>query len=434
MAKVVCSKKWGNSEYLIADESDAIVAKGQEELRLALGKMPVVKLLIDRFTKEQPFKGKTIAACLHVTKETANLCRAWKAGGAKVYICGSNPLSTQDDTAAALCAEGIHVFAWHGTNSEDFYKNIRSCLVPKPNIIVDDGADLIVTAHKEFPQYFTDGTVIACQEETTTGVKRFEAMDKAGALKTSLFPVNNASCKNEFDNELGTGQGIVAAIIGLHVLFAGKVVVIGGFGHCSMGMAKRARGLGARVIVTEIDPVKALQAVFDGYEVMPMADAVKQADMIFTATGCKNVVEKKHIPTIKDGCILANLGHFDVEIMAKDFYAAAKDKKIVRPNVEEITFADGRRVFLLAEGRLANLAISEGHPSEIMDMSFGLQALVGVYIVKNAAKFKGKAGMVKVPEEINDEVALLKLNAMNIKIDKLTKEQYDYTHGFEEGT
>ena len=212
----------GQRRYLIVDESDETLQKGQEELRIALHKMPVVKNLIDRFEEEKPFEGITIAACLHVTKETANLCRAWKAGGATVYLCGSNPLSTQDWTATALCAEGIHVYAWHGTTGEEFYENIRHCLDPKPNILVDDGADLIVTCHKEYPQYFTDGTVFACQEETTTGVKRFEAMDKAGALNSILFPVNDASCKNEFDNELGTGQGIVAAIYGMHVPLCGK--------------------------------------------------------------------------------------------------------------------------------------------------------------------------------------------------------------------
>lgn len=433
---VICSKKWNNAEYLIADESDKTLAKGQEELRIALNKMPVTKQLIERFGKEKPFKGLKIAACLHVTKETANLCRAWKAGGAEVYICGSNPLSTQDYTATALAAEGIHVYAWTGNTSKEFYECIDKCLIVQPNIIVDDGADLIVTAHQKYPQYFEkDGCVIACQEETTTGVHRFEAMDKAGQLKTALFPVNDASCKNEFDNELGTGQGVVAAIIGMHILFAGKTVVVAGYGHCSSGMALRARGLGARVIVTEVDPIKALKAVFAGYQVAPMHEVIAQADMIFTATGCKNIVCKEHISKLKDGCILANLGHFDIEIMAKDLYeAAGKNVRTIRPNVEELTLPTGNKVYLLAAGRLANLAISEGHPSEVMDMSFGLQGLVGEYIVKNRVELKKKHGMLKVPEEINAQVGLAKLNAMGIKIDKLTEEQYKYCHGFEEGT
>lgn len=434
MVKTVCSKKWGNSAYLIADESDAILAKGLQELNIALNKMPVTKGLIERFGKELPFKGLKIAACLHVTKETANLCRALKAGGAEVYLSGSNPLSTQDYTATALASEGIHVYAWHGNTSEEFYYCIHETLKVAPNILIDDGADLIVTAHQKYPQYFTEGTVIACQEETTTGVHRFEAMDKAGQLNTTLYPVNDASCKNEFDNELGTGQGVVAAIYGMHVLFAGKVVVVGGYGHCSAGMALRAQGLGARVIVTEIEPVKALKAVFAGFQVGPMKDVVSQADMIFTATGCKNVVSKEHIPLLKDGVILANLGHFDVEIVAKDLYAAAVKKIQVRPDVEELTFSNGKRAYLLAQGRLANLALSEGHPSEVMDMSFGLQGLVAEHIAKNRASFKGKKGICKVPSEINDTVAFLKLAAMGIKIDKLTDEQYKYMHGFEEGT
>jgi adenosylhomocysteinase len=434
MAKTVCSKKWGNNDYLIVDESDATLAKGLQELSIALNKMPVTKALMDRFTKEKPLKGIKIAACLHVTKETANLCRALKAGGAEVYLSGSNPLSTQDYTATALASEGIHVYAWHGNTSEEFYDCLHKCLVVKPNIIIDDGADLIVTAHQKYPQYFTDGTIIACQEETTTGVHRFEAMEKAGALKCVLFPVNDARCKNEFDNELGTGQGVVCAIYGMHVLFAGKTVVVAGYGHCSSGMALRARGLGARVIVTEVDPVEALRAVFAGYQVAPMKDVVGQADMIFTATGCKNVVTKEHIPLLKDGCILANLGHFDVEVVAKDFYGAAKQKKQIRPDVEELTFESGKKVYLLAQGRLANLALSEGHPSEVMDMSFGLQGMMAEYIAKNRDMFKGKTGMRKVPEEINEAVAFAKLDSMGVKIDKLTEEQYKYLHGFEEGT
>lgn len=431
----VCSKKWGNDSYLIADESDKTLQKGLEELRIALNKMPVIKSIMDRFSKEKPFKGLKIAACLHVTKETANLCRALKAGGAEVYICGSNPLSTQDYVATALASEGIHVYAWTGNTTKEFYECIEMCLKPQPNIIVDDGADLIVTAHQKYPQYFEkDGCVIACQEETTTGVKRFEAMDKAGVLKTALFPVNDASCKNEFDNELGTGQGVVAAIYGMHVLFAGKVVVVAGYGHCSSGMALRARGLGARVIITEVNPIQALKAAFAGYEVAPMMDVVGKADMIFTATGCKNVVTKEHIPKLKDGVILANLGHFDVEIVAKDFYGAAKEKRMIRPNVEELVFENGKKAYLLAQGRLANLAISEGHPSEVMDMSFALQALVSEYIVKNKANLKQKKGVIKVPEEINNQVAYMKLDSMGIKIDKLTEEQYNYIHGYEEGT
>ena len=431
-----CSKKWGNDNYLIADESEETLKKGQEELRIALNKMPVTQGLIDRFTKEKPFEGIVISMCLHVTKETANLCRALKAGGAEVYLSGSNPLSTQDFTSTALASEGIHVFAWTGNTDEEFYECLDKCLVVKPNIIIDDGADLIVTAHQKFPQYFEDdGCVIACQEETTTGVHRFESMEKAGKLNTALFPVNDASCKNEFDNELGTGQGIIAAIIGMHVLFAGKVVIVAGYGHCSAGMALRARGLGARVIVTEIDPIKALKAVFAGFEVAPMVDVIAQADMVFTATGCRDIIGNLHIDKLKEGCILANLGHFDLEVVAKELYAAAGDKvRTIRPNVEELTLPSGNRVYLLAQGRLANLAISEGHPSEVMDMSFGLQSLMAEYIVKNRDTLKKKKGMIKVPEDINNSVGYAKLNAMGIKIDKWTDAQYKYANSFDEGT
>jgi len=357
-----------------------------------------------------------------------------KAGGAEVYLCGSNPLSTQDDVAAALVQEGINVFAWHGNTDEEFYWCIRECLKAKPNILIDDGADMIVTAHKEFPELIENGTIIACQEETTTGVKRFKAMDKQGILRVPLFPVNDARCKNQFDNELGTGQGIVAAIYGMHVLFAGKTVVIAGFGHCSSGMALRARGLGANVIVTEVDAIKALQAKFAGYNVMPIEKTLPIADIILTATGCKHVIQplKETFNKLKDGVILGNLGHFDIEIPTKELYEYAKEIKPLRQNVEELIFPDGKKIYLLAKGRLANLVLSEGHPAEVMDMSFGLQSLMSEYIVRN--KDKLKPGMVDVPVEIDDRVGFLKLQAMGVEIDKLTDEQYNYIHGYEEGT
>jgi len=419
--------------YKVANES--LAEQGKEALYIAENKMPVIsKVIRERFEREKPLKGITIAGCLHITKETGNLARTLKAGGANVYLCGSNPLSTQDDVSAALVKEGINVFAWHGNTDEEFYWCIRECLKARPNILIDDGADMIVTAHKEFPELIQNGTIIACQEETTTGVKRFKAMDKQGALKVPLFPVNDARCKNQFDNELGTGQGIVAAIYGMHVLFAGKVCVIAGFGHCSSGMALRARGLGANVIVTEIDPIKALQAKFTGYQVMPIGKALPDADIILTATGCKHVI----LPTIenfnalKDGVILGNLGHFDIEIPTKELYEFAKEIKPIRRDVEELVFPDGKKVYLLAKGRLANLVLSEGHPSEVMDMSFGLQALMSEYIVKNKKNLK--PGMVDVPTDIDDKVGILKLQAMGIKIDTLTEEQYNYIHGYEEGT
>ncbi len=419
--------------YKVADES--LAEKGKEALYIAENKMPVTaKVLRDRFAKEKPLEGITIAGCLHVTKETGNLARTLKAGGAEVYLCGSNPLSTQDDVTAALVQEGINVFAWHGNTDEEFYWCIRECLKAKPNILIDDGADMIVTAHQEFEDLIKSGTIIACQEETTTGVKRFRAMEKQGKLKIPLFPVNDARCKNQFDNELGTGQGIVSAIYGMHILFAGKVCVISGYGHCSSGMALRARGLGANVVVTEVDPIKALQAKFAGYQVMPIAEALPIADIILTATGCKHVIAptKEMFNKLKDGVILGNLGHFDIEIPTKELYEYAKWIKPIRSNVEELTFPDGKRVYLLAKGRLANLVLSEGHPSEIMDMSFALQSLMSEYIVKN--KDSLKPGMLEVPTDIDDKVGFLKLKAMGVEIDTLTTEQYNYIHGYEEGT
>ena len=419
--------------YKVADES--LAEKGKESLYVAENKMPVIgKMIRERFEKEKPLKRLKIAGCLHVTKETAILARTLKAGGADVLLCGSNPLSTQDDVAAALVKEGISVFAWHGNTDEEFYWCIRECLKEKPNILIDDGADMIVTAHKEFPELIASGTIIACQEETTTGVKRFRAMDNAGELKVPLFPVNDARCKNQFDNELGTGQGIVAAIYGMHVLFAGKTVVIAGYGHCSSGMALKARGLGANVIVTEIDPIKGLNARFAGYQVMPIMKALPDADIILTATGCKHTLPatKEAFDLLKEGVILGNLGHFDIEIPTKELYEHAKEVKPIRTNVEELVFPDGKRIYLLAKGRLANLVLSEGHPSEVMDMSFALQALMSEYIVKN--KDTLKPGMVEVPVDIDDKVGSLKLQAMGIDIDVLTEEQYNYIHGYDEGT
>jgi len=419
--------------YKVADES--LAEKGKKAIYVAENKMPVVAIIIrERFVKEKPLEGTTIAGCLHITKETANLARTLKAGGAEVYLCGSNPLSTQDDVAAALVKEDINVFAWYGNTDEEFYWCIRECLKAKPNILIDDGADMIVTAHKEFPELISSRTIIGCQEETTTGVKRFRAMEKQGALKVPLFPVNDARCKNQFDNELGTGQGIVSAIYGMHVLFAGKTVIVAGFGHCSSGMALRARGLGANVIVTEVDPIKALQARFAGYQVLPITKALPDADIILTATGCRHVIAptKEMFDLLKDGVILGNLGHFDIEVPTKELYEYAKEIKPIRTNVEELIFPDGKKVYLLAKGRLANLVLSEGHPSEVMDMSFALQSLMSEFIVKN--KDSLKPGIIEIPEDIDDKVGFLKLQSMGIEIDTLTEEQYNYIHGYEIGT
>jgi adenosylhomocysteinase len=416
-------------KYNIKDEN--LADKGKKSLYIAEIKMPVTANVIrNRFKKEKPLKGITVAGCLHVTKETGILARTLMAGGAEVALCGSNPLSTQDDVSAALVKEGVNVFAWRGNTTEEFYDNIRSCLDLKPNILIDDGADLIVTAHKEYPELLE--TIYGTQEETTTGVKRFIAMENRGVLKVPLFPVNNAKCKNQFDNELGTGQGVVSAIYGMHILFAGKNVVIAGYGHCSSGMALRSRGLGANVTVTEVDPIKALKAKFAGYRVCKMSEALKDADLILTASGCKNVITKDQFEDLKDGVILGNLGHFDVEIPTKELHEYAVEVKEIRPDVQEFKFPSGKKVYLLAEGRLANLVLAEGHPSEIMDMSFALQSLISEYIVNN--KDKLEPGMIPVPEKIDNEVGRLKLEAMGIQIDTLTEEQYNYIHGYEEGT
>lgn len=419
--------------YKVADET--LAEKGKEALYIAERKMPVTaKIIRERFTKEKPLKGVVIAGCLHITKETGNLARTLKAGGAEVYLCGSNPLSTQDDVAAALVEEGINVFAWHGNTDEEFYWCIRQCLKAKPNILIDDGADMIVTAHKEFPELIEEGTIIGCQEETTTGVKRFRAMEKQGVLKVPLFPVNDARCKNQFDNELGTGQGVISAIYGMHILFAGKNVVIAGYGHCSSGMALRAKGLGANVTVTEVDPIKALQAKFAGYDVKPILKTIPEADVILTATGCKHVIPPKAdvFDTFKDGVILGNLGHFDIEIPTKQLYEYAKEIKPIRKHVEELTLPNNKKIYLLAKGRLANLVLSEGHPSEVMDMSFTLQLLISEHIVKNKGSFK--PGIIEIPAEIDNKVGYLKLQSMGIEIDELTEEQYNYIHGYLEGT
>ncbi len=420
-------------DYKVADET--LADQGEEALYIAENKMTVTAGIIrERFKKEKPLEGITIAGCLHVTKETGNLALTLQAGGAEVYLCGSNPLSTQDEVAAALVKKDINVFAWHGNTTEEFYWCIRQCLKGKPNIMIDDGGDMIVTAHQEFPELISSGKVYGCQEETTTGVKRFKAMERQGKLKVPLFPVNDARCKNQFDNELGTGQGVISAIYGMHILFAGKNVVIAGFGHCSSGMALRARGLGANVTVTEVDPINALKARFTGYNVKPIIETLPEADVILTATGCKHVIppDPEVFNKLKDGVILGNLGHFDIEIPTKELYEYAEEIKPIRKYVEELIFPNGKKVYLLAKGRLANLVLAEGHPSEVMDMSFSLQSLMSEWIVKNHAAFK--PGIIDVPKEIDDKVGYLKLDAMGIEIDKLTEEQYNYIHGFEEGT
>ena len=404
-------------------------AHGADSIYLAETRMPTLLRIRRKFEKEKPLKNITIGACLHVTRETAVLVRTLKAGGASVALCGSNPLSTQDNVAAALAKEGFSVYAWRENNSE-YYDCIRSVLAHNPDILIDDGADLIVTAHSErqdlIPKF------LGAQEETTTGVYRLKAMHRKNALMIPVIAVNNAKVKTTFDNVYGTGQGVVAAIGALNILFAGKTVVVAGYGYCSRGMAERSKGLGANVIVTEVNPVKALEAIMDGYRVMPMDEAVKEADLVFTSTGCKDVVTKRHFERMKDGVILANFGHFNVEVSVTDLEELATDKRRIRSYVDEYRLPNSNRLYLIGEGRLANLVVLGGHPSEIMDLSFSVQALAAEYLVKNGRKLKNE--VYEIFEQIDEDVARAKLETMNIRIDSLTREQESYIHDFELGT
>jgi len=392
--------------------------------------MPVLNQIKTRFSKEKPLKGLTLGACLHVTKETAVLVEALSAGGAKIALCGSNPLSTQDDVAAALADEGINVFAWRGQNTEEYYQCIDKVLDFKPSITLDDGADLVGTLHSKRKDQLKN--VKGGTEETTTGVLRLRAMEKDGSLKYAIVAVNDAYTKYLFDNRYGTGQSTIDGIIrATNTLLAGKNFVVGGYGWCSRGIAMRAQGLGANVIITEVKPLRGLEAAMNGLRVMPMAEAATLGDIFVTATGDLNVIRKEHMQKMKDGAIIANSGHFNVEICLKDLESLSTAKRTMRPNLEEFTLKDGRRLYLLAEGRLVNLAAAEGHPSEVMDMSFANQALCAEYIAKTA---RMTPKVYTVPCEIDENVAALKLKALGVEIDKLTPEQEKYLSTWEMGT
>ncbi|NIO23295.1 MAG: adenosylhomocysteinase [Candidatus Aenigmarchaeota archaeon] len=404
---------------------------GESKIKWAEDHMPVLMNIRKRFEKGKPLKGITIACCLHVTKETAVLMKTLKEGGAKVSLCGSNPLSTQDDIAAALVKEGINVFAWRGVNTKDYYWCIDSALDLNPNITMDDGGDLVARIHEKRGNLLKN--IIAGTEETTTGVIRFRAMEKDSALKYPIIAINDAYTKYLFDNRYGTGQSTIDGILrSTSVLIAGKNFVVAGYGWCARGIAMRARGMGANVIVTEVDPLKALEAVMDGFSVMPMSKASEIGDIFVSATGDKSVISGDHISSMKSGAIIANSGHFDVEINIPELDGISKSKKKIRDNVEEYTLRNGRKIYLLAEGRLVNLAAAEGHPSEVMDMSFANQALVAEYILKNRGKLETK--VYRVPKEIDSEIARLKLESMDIRIDKLTNEQEKYLTSWKEGT
>ena len=415
-------------EFQVKDQS--LAPQGHLQIEWAAKHMPVLNIIKTRFEKEKPLKGQTIAACLHVTKETAVLIKVLIAGGANVALCGSNPLSTQDDVAAALADSGVHVFAWRGQNTEDYYKCIEKVLDYKPTITMDDGADVVGMLHSKRQNQIED--IKGGTEETSTGVVRLKAMEHDGSLKYPIIAVNDAYTKYLFDNRYGTGQSTIDGIMrATSVLLAGKNFVVGGYGWCSRGIAMRAKGLGANVIVTEIQPTRALEAVMDGYRVMPMAEAAPIGDIFVTATGDISVIRKEHMQKMKDGAIMCNSGHFNVEINIPDLESLTKAKRTMRPNMEEYTLKDERKLYLLAEGRLVNLAAAEGHPSEVMDMSFANQALCSEYVAKTA---KLQPKVYNVPKELDEKVAELKLKSMGIAIDELTDEQKKYLSTWEMGT
>jgi adenosylhomocysteinase len=418
-----------NKNYEVKDIS--LAAEGRKRIEWAYREMPVLKLIRERFAAEKPLKGVRISGCLHITTETANLGLTLQTGGADLVLCASNPLSTQDDVSAALVKYGIPTYAIKGENEVTYYQHIMAALAHKPNITIDDGADLVTTLHTKKKDLIKN--VIGGSEETTTGVIRLRAMDKDGTLKYPMIAVNDADTKHLFDNRYGTGQSTIDGITrATNVLWAGKKVVVCGYGWTGRGVAMRARGMGAHVIVIEVEPVRALEAVMEGYQVMPLVEAAKIGDIVITVTGDKNVIDKKHFQVMKDGALLANSGHFNAEINIPVLEKMSRNKRTIRTYVEEYTLNDGRKLYLLGEGRLINLAAAEGHPASVMDMSFANQALCMEYLVKNKGRLEIKVH--NVPEEIDKEVARLKLKAMGVAIDKLTAEQKKYLSSWNEGT
>jgi adenosylhomocysteinase len=410
----------------------ALAPGGRERIDWAAGEMPVTRQIRERFDKERPLAGIRIAACLHVTTETANLMETLAAGGADVLLAASNPLSTQDDVAAALTEQsGIETFAIKGEDNDTYYKHINAVLDLRPQITMDDGADLVSVLHTQRADQLND--VLGGTEETTTGVIRLRAMASDRALAYPIVSVNDADTKHLFDNRFGTGQSTMDAIMrSTNRLIAGKTLVVAGYGMCGRGVASRARGLGAHVVVTEVEPTAALEAVMEGYRVMPIREAARIGDIFVTVTGDTSVIRREHFELMKDGAILANSGHFDVEIDKTSLREMATGVRRIREFVDEFTLADGRRINLLGEGRLVNLAAAEGHPAAVMDMSFANQALSVEWIVKNHATLENR--VYPVPEDIDREVARLKLHAMNVEIDELTAEQDEYLHSWQQGT
>jgi adenosylhomocysteinase len=419
------AQRYDIKDVKLADE-------GKNRIEWAAQEMPVLATIRERFAREQPLKGQRLAACLHVTTETANLAITLKAGGADLVLCASNPLSTTDAAAASLVAHhGISVFAIKGEDSDTYYRHIAAALDHRPTMTMDDGADLVAALHKDRTELI-DG-VIGGTEETTTGVIRLRSMAEHRVLRYPIVAVNEAMTKHFFDNRYGTGQSTIDGIIrSTNILLAGKVFVVCGYGWCGRGLAMRARGMGAHVIVTEVDPVRALEAVMDGYRVMPIAQAAKEGDLFVTVTGDINVVDEPSLTAMKSGAILANSGHFNDEINLSALDRMADSVRTIRPSVEEYRLRDGRRLFVLAEGRLVNLAAADGHPAAVMDMSFANQALAAEYLVAHAKELQPK--VYPVPDEIDREIARLKLAAMRVAIDTLTPEQEQYLGGWESGT
>ena len=408
-----------------------LAEKGRERIEWADGEMPVLALIRERFEKERPLEGVRVGACLHVTTETANLMLTLKAGGADVALCASNPLSTQDDVAAALCEAGVPTQAIKGEDNETYFRHIGAVLDARPQVTMDDGCDMVSLLHKDRPEQVPE--VLGGTEETTTGVIRLRAMAGDGALRYPIVSVNDADTKHLFDNRFGTGQSTMDAIMrATNLLLAGRTVVVAGYGMCGRGVASRARGLGAQVIVTEVDPLPALEAAMEGYQVMPMRDAARVGEVFITVTGDKDVIRREHMEVMKDGAVMANSGHFDVEIDKPALASLAVSTRRIRDFVDEYRLADGRRLHLLGEGRLVNLAAAEGHPAAVMDMSFANQALSVEWLVAHQAELGPQ--VYPVPEDIDHEVARLKLQAMGVGIDVLTQEQEEYLRSWEQGT
>ncbi len=414
----------------IADSS--LAGLGRQRVAWADTQMPVLAGIRRRFAKETPLRGLRVAACLHVTTETANLLRTLRAGGADVFACASNPLSTQDDVAATLVAdEGIPTFAVRGEDRDTYYQHLNAVLDAHPAFTMDDGCDLVSTLHQERPDQL--GEITAGTEETTTGVIRLRAMEASGALGFPIVAVNDADTKHLFDNRYGTGQSTIDGIVrATNILLAGRVFVVAGYGQCGKGLASRARGMGAQVVVTEVDPLRALEAAMDGFQVMPMAEAARVGDIFVTVTGDRDVLRPEHFAVMKDGAVLANSGHFDIEIDLAGLAGMATERHQARPNLEAFTTEDGRRLLVVAEGRLVNLGAAEGHPAAVMDMSFANQALCLEWVARNAGSLEAK--VYGVPVEIDREIARLKLESMGIAIDTLTDAQREYLTSWTVGT